>query len=95
MKTIATEGEGIEALLETVQEHQTYQIEAGTLAARERARVAFDLETRLREVLLEQLLERIGPELFEETIEEVLARRLDPHTAVAGLVQKVGPAAQG
>jgi len=95
LKTIATEGDGIEALLDTVQQHQTYQIEAGTLAARERARVASDLETRLREVLLEQLIERIGPEAFGETIEEVLARRLDPHTAVADLIQKVGPLAGG
>jgi len=86
LKTIASEGQGVEALLDAVQAHREYLIEGGRLAARERKRVASELETLLREALLAQLAESLGPQEIEHSIDEVLARRLDPHTAVNGLV---------
>jgi LAO/AO transport system kinase len=87
LKTVATEGEGIEALLDTVLEHRTFLVESGGLAARERVRVASDLEARLREALLVRLLASIDSQEIERTIQEVLTRNIDPHTAVANLIR--------
>lgn len=89
LKTVATDGEGVEALLDAIQQHRTYLVDSGELADRERARVAADLEARLREALLARLLDSIDRQEIAHTLEEVLARRLDPHTAVKTLVQHV------
>lgn len=87
LKTIASEGQGVEALLDAVQAHRAYLVEGGRLAALARARVASELETLLREALLAELADSLGPQEIERTIDEVLARRLDPHSAVDGLVR--------
>ena len=89
LKTIATEGEGIDALLDAIQQHQAHLAEGGGMAARLRASVAADLEARLRDALLARLIERIGPDEIGRTVEEVLTRRVDPHAAVAGLVRQI------
>lgn len=87
LKTIASEGQGVEALLDAVQAHRAYLVEGGRLAALERTRVASELGTLLREALLAQLTDSLGPQEIERTIDKVLARRLDPHSAVNRLVR--------
>jgi LAO/AO transport system kinase len=95
LKTIATEGEGVEELLDSIQQHRTYLVERGQLVVRERARVATDLETRLRDALLAQLVEDVGPDEVGRAIDEVLARQVDPHAAVASLIRQAGRITEG
>lgn len=87
LKTIASEGQGIEALLDAVQAHRAYLAGSGRLDTLERARVASELEALLREALLAQLAHSLGPQEIARTIDEVLTRRLDPHSAVHGLIR--------
>lgn len=91
LKTIATEDDGITDLLDAIQAHQEYLVGSGGLAARKRARVAADLEMRLRDSLLAQLLARINSEDVSRAIEDVLERRLDPRAAVTRLIGNAEP----
>jgi LAO/AO transport system kinase len=94
-KTVAAEGEGVDVVLDAIHEHWTNLTAGGGLAARERARVVTALEARLREALLVQLVEGIGPDEIERTIEDVLDRRIDPNAAVATLIEGARRAARG
>jgi LAO/AO transport system kinase len=60
LQTIATEGQGTEALAEAIERHQQHLQHSGELARRERERLAHELETRLRDRLLAGLLQRGG-----------------------------------
>ena len=94
-KTVAAEGEGVDVVLDAIHEHWTNLTAGGGLAARERARVVTALEARLREALLVQLVEGVGPDEIERTIEDVLDRRIDPNAAVANLIEGARRAARG
>jgi LAO/AO transport system kinase len=89
VKCEASRGEGIEELAAKVAEHHDYIAEQGTLAERRRrnlmnevlalaaARLRRGLEARVRE-----------DESVQELLDEVVARRLDPASAAARLLER-------
>jgi LAO/AO transport system kinase len=87
LKTIASEGKGIDEVLQAVAQHRTYLAEHPEGQQRARMRAAIELETILRESLLQRLLSRIAAADLERTIEQVAARRIDPYSAAAQLQQ--------
>ncbi len=86
VQTVATEGEGVVALLDALAQHRAYLQQSGGWQARERARVEADLRARLREALLARLLAERGARAFETAVEHVLARELSPEHAVRVLL---------
>ena len=86
VQTVATEGEGVAALLDALDRHRAYLRESGDWHARERARVEAELRARLREALLARLLAERGAEAFGAAVERVLARELAPEHAVRALL---------
>ena len=60
LKTIATQQEGIEELLETILAHKKHLRTSGELVLRDRSRIETHLQNLLRESLYNQLLERVG-----------------------------------
>lgn len=84
--TVATEGRGIADLLEQINRHRAYLQTSGTLQQRERERLAVELEARLREALLTQLLKRLGNGQYRHMVDKLLAREIDPASAVKELV---------
>jgi LAO/AO transport system kinase len=89
-KTIATQGEGVCAVWEAIQAHRAYLESSGELRRREHVRTAAELDRLLREALLAHLLARLNPGLVAEAIKQVMARRLEPHAAVALLLEQSG-----
>jgi LAO/AO transport system kinase len=89
-KTIATQGEGVCAVWEAIQAHRAYLESSGELRRREHVRTAAELDRLLREALLAHLLARLNPEMVANAIEQVMARRLEPHAAVALLLEQSG-----
>lgn len=85
-QTVATQGKGIDEVVEALGRHREYQINSGLLAQRERDRLIFELQQVLRERLLADLLAGLSPEQVNQIIEQVVTRRLDPYAAVEQLL---------
>jgi LAO/AO transport system kinase len=85
VKTIAAEGQGIDEVLAAVDRHQAYL--QGQPADRQRARLraAIELETVLREALLNRLLAAVGADRLSRTIDRIAAREIDPYSAAEQL----------
>ncbi|MBI5566067.1 MAG: methylmalonyl Co-A mutase-associated GTPase MeaB [Chloroflexi bacterium] len=85
VKTIAAEGKGIDELMAAVEQHQAYLVEHPDGQQRARLRAAIELETVLREALLNRLLASVGAAQVERAIEQIAARTIDPYTAAEQL----------
>ena len=89
LKTEASRGEGIEELAEKIAEHREYIAEQGTLDERRRRNLMNEVlalaAVRLRRRLEEQVRE---DDSVQELLDEVVARRLDPATAAAKLLER-------
>jgi GTPase len=97
IKTEAARGEGVEQLVEKLDEHRAFIESEGTLSERRRrnlrnevlALCTFRLRRRLEEALGED-------EEFTRLLDEVVARRLDPASAATDILERfdAGTAAQ-
>jgi LAO/AO transport system kinase len=89
LKTEASRGEGIEELAEKIAEHHDYIREEGTLAERRRRNLMNEVLAlaagRLRRRLEAQVCD---DESVQELLDEVVARRLDPASAAARLLER-------
>ena len=89
VKAEASRSEGIDELAEKIHEHHAYIEEQGTLAERRRRNLMNEVlalaATRLRRRLEEQVRE---DESVQELLDEVVARRLDPASAAAKLLER-------
>lgn len=85
IKTIAAEGKGIDELMTAVEQHQTYLTAHPDGQQRARLRAAIELETVLREALLNRLIASVGAARMAHMIEQITARTIDPYTAAEQL----------
>jgi LAO/AO transport system kinase len=89
VKTEASRNEGVEELAEKITEHHAFIEEQGTLAERRRRNLMNEVVAlaagRLRRTLEAQV--RDDPEV-QELLDEVVARRLDPASAAARLLER-------
>jgi LAO/AO transport system kinase len=89
IKAEATRGEGIEELGQKISEHREFIEEQGTLAERRRRNLLNEVVAlaagRLRRRLEAQVE---GDESVQELLDEVVARRLDPASAAAKLLER-------
>ena len=89
VKTEASRGEGVEELAVKITEHREFIDEQGTLAERRRRNLLNEVVAlaagRLRRQLEAQV--RDDPEV-QELLDEVAARRLDPASAAAKLLER-------
>jgi LAO/AO transport system kinase len=85
IKTIAAEGKGIDEVLAAVDQHQAYLQAQPAGRLRARLRAAIELETVLRETLLNRLLATVGAERLSQTIDRIAAREIDPYSAAEQL----------
>lgn len=86
LKTVSTSGEGIGEVVEAIRAHRSYLQQSGELKAREAARVESELALLLREALLRDLMNSTPAEQISAVLARVLAREVDPYTAVEQLV---------
>jgi LAO/AO transport system kinase len=89
VKAEASRGEGIDELADKIAEHHAFIEEQGTLAERRRRNLMNEVlalaGNRLRRRLEEQVRE---DESVQELFDEVVARRLDPASAAAKLLER-------
>jgi LAO/AO transport system kinase len=86
IKTVATEGKGINEVADAVAKHAAHLRESGDWAARDRARLEFEMEALLQEALMNRFMETIPPKEYQAIIENVVNRTLSPYEAVRSLL---------
>ena len=89
-KTIATRGEGIEALVESVEGHRAFLEDSGELERRERQRVAAEFEAILRQELMARLVREVDESQLQALVDRIVGREVDPYTAVETLLAGQG-----
>jgi LAO/AO transport system kinase len=91
VRTVATEGRGIDTLLREVEAFRGRAAQSGLLARKRRAQVKQQFEEALRERLLQRVRARVLPEPEADRIADRLAaRELDPFTAVEEVLGRMG-----
>jgi len=91
VKTEAGRGEGVDELVERLEEHREHILAAGQLAERRRRNLRNEVlsiaSARMRRRLEEDLREDAE---FSRLLEEVVSRRLDPASAATALLDAAG-----
>jgi GTPase len=80
-KTVATRGEGIDALVEAIVAHRAYLEQTGNLVWRERERAASELETIIQQEALRRVLAHTDGVQLAALIDQIARRELDPYAA--------------
>jgi putative protein kinase ArgK-like GTPase of G3E family len=93
LRTEATTGRGVDALWTALQQ---FRARAGT-AGTERRRLRYRERVRqlVGDVLLARLERALPRDLFEQAVEDVAGRRVDPYTAAHALVARAAAATPG
>ncbi|HVW17439.1 MAG TPA: methylmalonyl Co-A mutase-associated GTPase MeaB [Solirubrobacteraceae bacterium] len=92
LKTEATTGEGVAELAESLDEHRAHVEAQGTLAERRRRNLRNEVVALAARRLRRDLEARLaGDAEFQHLLDEVVARRLDPASAAARLLERRGP----
>jgi LAO/AO transport system kinase len=90
VRTIATQGDGLAELIETIDNHQAHLQGSDKLREKSRSREAHLLRNALRDQLGERidgLLETDG--LGDTLVEALVNRQLDPYTAASQAIEKL------
>jgi LAO/AO transport system kinase len=89
VKTEASRGEGVEELAEKIAQHRVFIEEQGTLAERRRRNLMNEVVALAAGRLRRSLEERVRDDAeVQELLDEVVARRLDPASAAARLLER-------
>ncbi len=86
IRTVATEGQGIEGLAQAVVEHYDYLARSGELLWREKSRLRNELHTLVQETLLSRWKKNISAEELERMVEKLVRRELSPWQAASALI---------
>jgi len=89
VKTEASRGEGVEELAEKIAQHRVFIEEQGTLVERRRRNLMNEVVALAAGRLRRSLEERVRDDAeVQELLDEVVARRLDPASAAARLLER-------
>jgi LAO/AO transport system kinase len=81
--TNALAGENVPALLEAIQHHRDYLHTSGEINRRDRARIAAELDSTLRETLITRLLASVPTAELASLIDQIARRETTPQKAAA------------
>jgi LAO/AO transport system kinase len=90
-RCIATEGAGIDELVQAIQRHRDYLQNSGEWARRDRSRLQSELDLLLRETLLARWQERVPQALYKNAVQLVTRRQISPWQAIQYLLDGDSP----
>ena len=93
LKTVAATGDGTDELWHTIAAHRAFISQGpdgGVLAVRRARRVSEEIREIVARRLEERALDLCSGAVFEKLRADVVARRLDPHTAAAEIIAGIG-----
>ena len=85
-RTVASTGEGVEALLAAIRTHEVWLKQGDGLARKAKARAKLRLEALLAEEATRRAKARAGQERMASLIDRIAERKLDPYAAVEELL---------
>jgi LAO/AO transport system kinase len=88
LRTIATQDEGIEAVVEAIFTHKEYLMSSGNLAIREQERLRTEVEHRIQSELLTRWSRQVSTDEYDQILQAVYQRTLSPGRAVEKLVSE-------
>lgn len=86
VRTVATDEQGIDELMDAIEAHQEYLAKGNRRAGVERQHIEIELHDRLRAGLMARLLSTVPQEMIEGIIARVQAREVDPQSGVSELL---------
>ncbi|NQS91789.1 MAG: methylmalonyl Co-A mutase-associated GTPase MeaB [Chloroflexi bacterium] len=90
LPTVATTGEGIPELIQSLNTHHDYLKSSGEWLIRDEIRLTNQLETLLQAALRSLWASKISPEEYKNTLSSVIKRECSPWRAVEDLIQGAG-----
>lgn len=89
LKTTATKGEGLDALVDAIADHYAYLQNSGLLAKHREEDARHQVLSIARQILLERIRKATSEEDLEALVRRIAARELDPHSAADELTAPV------
>jgi LAO/AO transport system kinase len=90
VKTIATEGRGIDELMEAIRRYESFARSSTTRAEKKKEAARQRLVTLLEQRLLEAAIQRAFPNgELNRVVEQIVSRRQDPYSVVDEIIQKL------
>jgi len=86
LQTVALDGSGVPELLAAVAEHRAYLDASGKWDSWTLARVESELMDTLRQMSLDRVLSRVGPDQMADWVARVAAREVDVYAAAREIV---------
>jgi len=89
LKTVALHNEGVDIVVETLNQHYRYLSTSGDLSRRNRIRLEEELQAILQAELMRRLLEQLPPDYLSGTITKLTDKQLTPYQAVQKILQEI------
>ena len=86
LRTVSLDGTGIPELAAAIARHAAHLRQSGDWTARERLRLEAELDTLIRDGLINHFHAGLGPHEYEQVLDQMLARRLSPWEAAGSLL---------
>lgn len=89
-RTVASKGEGIEAVVDSIEEHKAYLFESGAIVKIRKARIKNEVTAMLNDRVNRYIdMNVVQTEDFEAVVEKLQVREIEPYSVVAEIVGKV------
>lgn len=89
-RTVASKGEGIEAVVDSIEEHRAYLIESGELSKIRKARIKNEVTAMLNDRVNRYIDKNVvATSEFDVLVEKLQVREIEPYSVVADIVGKV------
>ena len=87
IKTVATNGTGVDDLVAAIQNHRAWAAESGEARRRTTEAMRSEIQLLLRERVLRDLAQRMDSRGLDDVVMRVVDKTLDPYAAVEALLE--------
>jgi len=91
LRTVSTEGTGIPAVGEMIQQHRQHLLSTGNWQRREHARLEAELNALLQGELVSRWRRKTASDLYRHTLNRLMERQISPRQAVSELISEETP----
>lgn len=89
-RTIASKGEGIEAVVDSIEEHQKYLYDSGEIVKIRKARIKNEVTAMLNDKVNRYIDKNVvATDEFDSLVEKLQGREIEPYSVVDNIVGKV------
>jgi LAO/AO transport system kinase len=89
VKAVAQEGKGVGEVLEKIHSHKEYLISSGQLEERRKNRIKMEITESVKNKLMKDVFAKMGNEEFDQKIQKVMAKEIDPYTVAEALYRQI------